>query len=126
MSESKFYICRVCGNLVGVVNYGGGTLVCCGQEMEELKPNTVEASSEKHLPVITVQGDTVKVVIGSVLHPMIAEHHIEWIYLQTENGGQRKSLKVGEAPEATFALSGDKPVAAYAYCNLHGLWKTAL
>lgn len=126
MSEQKFYICKHCGNLVELIHAGGGVLVCCGDPMEELKPNTVDASQEKHVPVITVNGDTVKVAIGAVAHPMTEEHYIQWIFLQTEHGGQHYTLKPGDAPEATFCLNGDKAVAAYAYCNLHGLWKKEL
>lgn len=122
----RFYICRHCGNLVGMIENEGAPLYCCGQPMEELVPNTVEASAEKHLPVISVAGNTVLAEIGSTPHPMIEEHHIEWIYLQTEKGGQRKALLPGEAPRAVFSLSDDRAVAAFAYCNLHGLWKTEL
>jgi superoxide reductase len=91
--------------------------------MAELIPGSVDASLEKHVPVITVDGNTVTVEVGSVAHPMIEEHYIEWIYLETTNGGQRKALKPGEAPKATFALTDGAPVSAYAYCNLHGLWR---
>ena len=126
MSEQKFYICRHCGNLVELIQAGGGQLVCCGEPMEELKPNTVDASQEKHVPVVTVEGDAVKVAIGAAAHPMTEEHFIQWIFLQTEGGGQHHALKPGDAPEATFCLNGDKAVAAYAYCNLHGLWKKEL
>lgn len=120
----KFYICSHCGNLVGMVEDKGVPLFCCGQKMTELVPGTVEASGEKHIPVVTVEGDTVTVNVGSVDHPMIPEHFIGWVYLETDKGGQRKILKAGDAPNVTFALGGDKPIAAYAYCNLHGLWKT--
>ena len=120
----KFFVCEHCGNLVGVINDAGVPMMCCGQKMTQLIPGTVEASVEKHLPVVTVDGDKVKVEIGSVAHPMAEEHSILWVYLQTDKGGQRKNLSVGEAPAAEFALSDEKPVAVYAYCNLHGLWKT--
>ena len=98
--------------------------MCCGMKMTELVPNTEEASVEKHLPVVTVDGDKVNVKVGSVPHPMVEEHHIVWVYLQTDRGGQRKCLEIGADPEVTFALADEKPVAVYAYCNLHGLWKT--
>jgi len=124
MCENKFYICRHCGNIIGLIKDSGVPVVCCGEKMAQLVPNTVEASAEKHLPVVTSSGDIVKVSVGSVAHPMTAEHSIQWVYLETEHGGQRKCLQPGEAPEVSFALCGDKPVAAYAYCNLHGLWKT--
>lgn len=126
MCENRFYICRHCGNLVGLIQDSGAPVVCCGEPMEQLQPNTVEASREKHLPVVAVNGDAVVVKIGEVAHPMTAEHSIQWVYLQTEHGGQRKCLQPGDLPEVTFALAGDRPVAVYAYCNLHGLWKSAL
>ncbi len=125
-NNSKFYICEKCGNLVGMINESGVPMVCCGQKMTKLVPGTVEASHEKHIPVAEVIGDTVKVTVGSVEHPMSAEHSILWVYLETENGGQRKCLEVGKAPVVTFALGGEKPVAVYAYCNLHGLWKAEI
>jgi superoxide reductase len=104
---------------------GGGTLVCCGQEMELLVANTVDASKEKHVPVVTKEGGKVTVKVGSVEHPMVEEHYIQWIYLCTKNGGQRKSLKPGEKPEATFYVGEDEDVCeVYEYCNLHGLWVT--
>ena len=124
MKENRFYICEHCGNIVGMIHDAGVPLVCCGQKMTKLEPGTVEAAVEKHLPVVTVEGDTVKAVVGEVAHPMTEEHSIQWLYLQTDRGGQRKSILPGEAPEVTFALNGEKPVAVYAYCNLHGLWKT--
>lgn len=123
MCEQKFFRCKHCGNMVGQLFDAGVPLVCCGEPMEELIANTVDASVEKHVPVVTVEGDLVKVVIGAVEHPMTEEHHITWIYLLTERGGQRKCLRVGEKPEISFAMTEDKPLAAYAYCNLHGLWK---
>lgn len=126
MCEIKFYICKHCGNLVGMIHSSGVPMICCGEEMTLLVPNTVDASKEKHVPVVTVSGDTVKVDIGSVPHPMTEEHYIGWVYLHTENGGQRKCLSPGAKPYAEFKLNGEKPVAVYAYCNLHGLWLTEL
>ena len=122
--NTKFYICRHCGNLVEMVQDKGVPLMCCGQKMEYLDPNTVDASGEKHKPVVSVNGDTVRVEVGSVSHPMQEDHSIQWVYLETEHGGQRRDLKPGEAPVAEFALKGGKAVAVYAYCDLHGLWKT--
>ena len=125
MCEPKFYICKHCGNMIGMIKSSGVNVVCCGDPMTELKPNTVEASQEKHLPVVTIEGNIVKVKVGSVEHPMTEEHHIAWIYLETEQGGHRKTLAVGSKPEAEFALAGgDKVVGVYEYCNLHGLWLT--
>ena len=124
--DTKFYVCPVCGQVVEKVTDKGIPVVCCGKPMEELKANTTDASQEKHVPVVTVDGNKVNVTVGSVAHPMEAEHYIEWIYVQTENGGLRKTLNPGDAPEAEFCLDGDKAVAVYAYCNLHGLWKADL
>ena len=124
--KTKFYICRKCGNQIGMIQSSGVPIVCCGEKMEELTANTVEASQEKHLPVVTVDGNEVVVKVGAAAHPMIEAHSIQWIYLQTKKGGQRKNLVAGEAPEAKFTLNEDEAVAAYAYCNLHGLWKTEL
>ena len=124
--KSRFYVCRHCGNLVGMINDAGVPIVCCGEKMEALEPNTVEASSEKHLPVVAVEDDVVRVNVGSANHPMLPEHYIQWVYVQTENGGQRKALKPGYSPTVTFRLDNDKAVAVYAYCNLHGLWMTEI
>ena len=126
MCENKFYICEHCGNIVGMIHNSGVPMMCCGQKMTKLEAGVVEASHEKHIPVVTVEGNTVRVNVGSVTHPMSEEHHIAWIYLQTNRGGQRKCLDVTGAPEVTFALADETPVAVYAYCNLHGLWKTDL
>lgn len=120
----KFYLCKHCGNLVEMIHASGAKIICCGDPMTGLVPNTTDAAHEKHVPVVTVSGNTVHVQVGSVPHPMEEKHYIQWIYLQTEKGMQRKDLKPGDAPEADFALAADdKPVAALAYCNLHGLWK---
>jgi len=117
-----FYKCEVCGNIVGLIVNSGGLLVCCSSRMDELQANTVDASTEKHVPEITVNNNEVTVAVGSVLHPMEEAHHISYIYLETEQGGQRKALRVGQKPEAVFAIvGGDKVRAAYEYCNLHGL-----
>ena len=124
MCEIRFYKCEHCGNIVGLIHNAGVPMMCCGQKMTELVPNTEEASVEKHLPVVTVDGDKVNVKIGSAPHPMGDEHHIVWVYLQTDKGGQRKCLEIGAEPEVNFALCDEKPVAVFAYCNLHGLWKT--
>ncbi|HPW53483.1 MAG TPA: desulfoferrodoxin family protein [Erysipelotrichaceae bacterium] len=122
--KERFFICRKCGNQIGMIYNTGVPVVCCGQKMEALVANTVEASGEKHLPYVTVENGTVNVNVGTVDHPMVPEHYIEWIYLETEKGGQRKALSPEDAPKASFCLGDDKAVAVYAYCNLHGLWKT--
>lgn len=125
MKETKFFVCEKCGNLVSTIHASGVPMVCCGQKMTEIVAGTVEASREKHIPVATVEGNAVRVTVGSVLHPMTAEHSIEWVYLETTAGAQRKTLSPDTEPTVTFALTdGEKPIAVYAYCNLHGLWKT--
>lgn len=122
--EQRFYICKKCGNIVAKVRVTNSNLSCCGEEMVELIPNTVDAATEKHVPIYTVEGNKVTVNVGDVEHPMLEEHSIEWISIQTKTGNQRKSLKPGEKPEATFLMvDGDEVEAVYAYCNLHGLWK---
>lgn len=122
--EQKYFICEHCGNIVTMVQDKGVPVFCCGQKMTPLVPGTVEAAHEKHNPVYTVEGNTVHVKVGSVDHPMLEEHFITWISLQTRQGSQIKYLKPGEAPAADFALTeGDAVEAVYAYCNLHGLWK---
>lgn len=127
MKETKFFVCEHCGNLVTTIHASGVPMVCCGQKMTEIVAGTVEASREKHIPVATVEGKTVRVTVGSVLHPMSAEHSIEWVYLKTCRGGAIKYLTPDSEPTVTFALAEDEcPVAVYAYCNLHGLWKTEL
>ena len=121
--ELKFYRCKVCGKIIAIVKDTGVPTICCGEEMEQIIPGTTDAAVEKHVPVITVNGNIVEVKVGSVDHPMAPEHYIEWIALSTQQGNQRKILKPGDAPKATFALvDGDEVVKAYAYCNLHSLW----
>ncbi len=123
--EPKFLRCRTCGRLVMALPGGKESADCCGEGSAELlTANTTDASQEKHVPVIEAKGGKVTVRVGSAPHPMVAEHYIQWIYLQTKNGGQFHFFAPGDAPEATFALAEeDAPVAAYEYCNLHGLWK---
>lgn len=124
MAENRFYVCEHCGNLIGMIHNSGVPVMCCGQKMTQLIPGTVEASREKHLPVVAAQGNSVTVTVGSESHPMISEHSILWVYLETDKGGHRKKLSPGGEPVAKFTLCDEKPIAAYAFCNLHGLWKT--
>ena len=120
----KFLKCKICGKIVAVVNDRQVPTICCGQPMEEMIPNTSDGAVEKHVPVYEVVGNVVKVKVGSVEHPMLDNHYIEWIALETDKGNQRKQLKPGAAPRAEFALlEGEKVIAAYAYCNLHSLFK---
>jgi superoxide reductase len=123
-ARQTFYICKICGNIVGLINDAGIPLVCCGEEMSELVPNTVEAKTDYHIPAVSVSGQLVTVNVGSMPHPMTEIHHISWVYLQTTKGGQRKILKPNEAPVVQFALTADDTAEiAYAYCTLHGIWK---
>lgn len=124
---TKFFLCTTCGNVVVKFVNSGVNLVCCGKEMKELVPNTTDGATEKHLPVVErIDGRTIRVKVGSQPHPMTKEHHISFIYLETENGGQIKYLDPTGSPEAVFCGCTDKPVAVYEYCNVHGLWKTDL
>ena len=122
--EQKFFICKHCGNIIAKVNDSGVPVVCCGEPMSEIVPGTTDAAVEKHVPEYTVEDGVVKVKVGSVEHPMIPEHYIQWISLQTKQGNQIKVLTPEDKPEACFALCCDDEVeAVYAYCNLHSLWK---
>lgn len=121
--EQKFLKCSHCGNIVAVVHETKVPVMCCGQKMEQIIPGTVEASREKHIPVFEVKDNIVIVNVGSIDHPMVEEHFIEWVSVQTKYGNQRKQLKPGQDPKVYFALcEGDEVEAVYAYCNLHGLW----
>ncbi len=118
-----FYKCPHCGNIIAHLEDSGVRCVCCGEEMKPLIPNTSDGAGEKHVPVISIDGRIVTVTVGSVEHPMLEAHHIAWIILETKQGKQRKTLKPGDKPVAKFALTeDDEAVAAYEYCNLHGLW----
>ena len=120
---AQFFKCKKCGKIIEIVNKGCPVVVCCGDEMTELKANTTDGASEKHVPVIEANGNTVTVKVGSAVHPMEADHYIQWIEIETDKGVQRKYLNPGEEPKAVFALAEEKLLAAYEYCNKHGLWK---
>lgn len=117
----EFYRCELCGNMVALIKKGGGTLVCCGQNMTKLEANSTDAATEKHVPVVAKEDGKLKVSVGATLHPMLPEHHIEWIALVTGDKVELKYLKPGEEPKAEFEEVASGSV--YAYCNLHGLWK---
>ena len=122
--DQKYYICKHCGNIIAYVKSSGVDVMCCGEKMSEIIPGTSDGAAEKHVPVIAVDGNKVTVTVGSVAHPMLPEHHIEWISILTKEGHQRKELKAGDEPKAEFVLTdSDEVVAAYEYCNLHSLWK---
>ena len=122
--EMKFYKCKHCGNIIAVVKASGAPISCCGEKMTEIVPGTADAAVEKHVPVVEIKDGKVIVTVGEVAHPMAPEHYIEWIAISTDQGNQRKILEPGDKPMACFALcDGENFEAAYAYCNLHGLWK---
>ncbi|WP_026507550.1 desulfoferrodoxin family protein [Butyrivibrio sp. MC2013] len=122
--ELSFYKCSKCGKIVALIKGSACPTMCCGEEMKLIVPGSTDAAVEKHVPVVEVNGSVVTVKVGEVDHPMLPEHYIEWIGLETAQGFAMKDLKAGDAPCVTFALSeGDSVTAAYAYCNLHGLWK---
>ncbi|MBO7304787.1 MAG: desulfoferrodoxin [Clostridia bacterium] len=124
MKNTKFYICPHCKNVITKLSDSGVGVVCCGEKMKELVPGEVEASVEKHLPVVNYENGVVSVCVGSVNHPMTSEHYIPWVYVEFENGGFSKHLTPDSEPTVSFNVGDDKPTAVYAYCNLHGLWKT--
>ena len=124
--EQKYYICKHCENIVEKVKDAGVPIICCGEKMQELIPGSVDAAAEKHVPAYKVEGNIVTVSVGSVEHPMLPEHYIEWVALQTKQGSQRKTLNPGEKASVCFALcDGDEVEAVYAYCNQHSLWKVS-
>lgn len=127
LNSPKFFICKHCGNLVEAIHYSGAKIICCGKPMSELVANTEEASTEKHIPVVTLTGNLVTIAVGSAPHPMTPEHHIAWVYLQTREGGTLNYLPIDGPPITTFILnSSDQVMNVYAYCNLHGLWQATL
>jgi len=119
----KFYICEHCKNIIGYLNNSGVKVHCCGDPMEELIPKTDEGATEKHVPVVTIDGNKVTVKVGEVPHPMEEKHYIQWVALETKHGHQRKELKPGCDPVVEFMLCPDDEfVHAYAYCNIHSLY----
>ena len=121
----EVYKCNLCGNIVEVNHASGGTLVCCGQEMELLEEKSADSTTEKHVPIIEAIPGGYKVTVGSTLHPMKEEHQIEWIELITESESLITYLKPGDEPVAIFKTD-EKAIKAREYCNLHGLWKNEL
>jgi len=119
----QIYKCEVCGNIVEMLHPGQGQMVCCNQNMTLYKENTVEASKEKHIPVVNKTSGGFNIKVGSISHPMEESHYIEWIEIIAGDKAYRKFLKPGAAPEADFCIDG-KEASAREYCNLHGLWKS--
>lgn len=125
--EQKFFKCEICGNIIGMIEDAGVPIVCCGQKMTELVANTTDGAQEKHVPAVEVKDNLVYVSVGNVPHPMVEEHYIMWVYLRTNQGGQRKGLTPGDEPKVVFALTeGEEAIEVFEYCNIHGLWKTVL
>jgi superoxide reductase len=121
---NEIYVCELCGNIVEVVTNGGGKLVCCNKEMTVKTENTVDAAKEKHIPVITMNGDIATVQVGSTIHPMEDAHYITWIEIQQGDKFQRVQLKPNTEPKAVFKIDPNQPIIAREYCNKHGLWKS--
>ena len=121
----KFYKCKHCGKIIAIVNERKVPTICCGEPMSEMAPNTSDGAFEKHIPVYEVKDNIVTVTVGEVIHPMMENHYIEWIAIETNFGNQRKVLKPGEEPKAKFALlEGEKVIRVVEHCNLHGLYAT--
>ena len=120
--QFRFYRCSKCGNIVQAVNASGAPLSCCGEQMSELTANSSDGAVEKHVPEVEANGSMITVKVGSVAHPMLPEHYIMWVYVQTAAGGFYRYFKPGDAPEAVFDIGSDRLVRVFAYCNLHGLW----
>lgn len=121
--DVKFFVCKHCGNIAYLVNESGAPLSCCGDEMTQIVANTTDAAVEKHVPDVTeLEGNSILVKVGSVEHPMVEEHFIQWIVVATDNSIQIKYLLPGEKPEAVFTVNTSEPYKVYEYCNLHGLW----
>ena len=126
MKHVKFYRCPHCGNIVEMIHDAGVNPICCGQKMDELVAGSVEASHEKHIPAVSLDGGVVKVKVGTLEHPTVDDHWIAWVEVVSDKGVQRKYLNPGQAPVVKFLLADEKLQAVYAYCNLHGLWKVEL
>ncbi len=123
----KVFVCKHCGNMITFLKESGAPVVCCGEKMTELVPGTSDGALEKHVPAVSIDGSKVHVAVGEVEHPMLDAHYIMWVALETGKGVQIKHLNPGEKPQADFVLAeGEEAVAAYEYCNLHGLWKKEL
>ncbi|MGI6242691.1 MAG: desulfoferrodoxin [Prevotella sp.] len=117
--RNEIYKSAANGSLVEILNPGEGALA---SDLKQVKENTTDAATEKHVPVIEAIEGGYRVKVGSVEHPMTEEHYIEWIELITENEVLRKYLTPTDKPVAEFKTDA-KHVCARGYCNLHGLWK---
>lgn len=121
--KTGIYKCNVCGNIVEVLHAGGGTLACCGEPMEKIIEKTIsDEGQEKHVPIVIKTQEGINIRVGSIEHPMLPEHYIEWIEISAEGFCSRKALSSGDKPELEFCVTGK--IKARAYCNVHGLWKS--
>ena len=119
----KLFKCSKCGKIVIILEEGSRNTICCGEDMKELTPRSIDGAIEKHVAIVDIKDNVVNVKVGEVEHPMTEEHYIEFIILETNKGYMLKNLKPNDKPEAVYILSdNEKYVNAYAYCNLHGLW----
>jgi superoxide reductase len=121
--KNEIYKCEICGNIVESIHAGGGTLVCCGKDMNLLEAKSTDNGMEKHVPVVEKTETGFKVKVGDIDHPMENDHFIEWIELVANGKSYRKYLKPGDAPEAEFLVEANE-YTVREYCNLHGLWQT--
>ncbi len=126
MKKLRFFKCNHCGNVVVKLVDNVVPIFCCGEKMEEIFANTIEASIEKHLPVVELKDDLVEIKVGSILHPMEESHYINFVAVETDNEYYIVSLLPGQTPEVKVFVGQSKVIAVYEYCNLHGLWKTEL
>lgn len=127
VNELKFYQCKLCGKIIELLTEPHPDTICCAKPMERLVANTTDAAKEKHVPAVTRDGNKIHVEVGTTLHPMTDEHSIEWVILQTNKAVYRAQLTPSNKPVADFTINeGEEPAYVYAYCNLHGLWKTVL
>lgn len=124
-NERRFCRCTHCGNFISFIEDSGVGIICCGEEMLDVNPNTSDGAKEKHVPVVTREGDKLTVTVGEVPHPMTEEHHIAWIIAAEKNKTQRAALDATASPSAEFIVGGGS-VTVYSYCNLHGLWAAEL
>lgn len=120
--RNKIYRCKHCGNIITKIKDNNVDIYCCNEVMEELIPNTVDASCEKHIPVVEIKDNIATIKVGEVDHPMMEEHYIEWIYVETKSGIQLKYLNPNDKPEINVSIIDDEIKNIYAYCNIHGLW----
>lgn len=122
--ELEIFRCSTCGNVVVIIHPSGMPVWCCGKKMERMEINTEEMKFESHVPKVMVDGNTIRVMVGEILHPMLEEHHIEWIMITTDRGMYFKKLKTTDLPKAVFEITDEEKLEhAYALCNLHGLWR---